>query len=133
MLNVLRSYVPLFVWLFLVAVALRPSLSSASEPDGLDAALAAAQSLIAQERWAEAARLAVPRSEPGEKQSRLLFARGLGAARAGYRGMAWHSVERLEGLRDDFLARGHVLLARDADERARRLAEAIVPEKPVTE
>ena len=47
MFNVLRSYFPFFVWLFLVAAALRPSLSAASEAGSIDAALEPVQSLLA--------------------------------------------------------------------------------------
>jgi hypothetical protein len=106
--SVLKSYIPIFVWLFLAAIALSPSSAHASggEASEVEAQLLTARAWMQDGRWADVARMKLPPvgaptwvSCP-ETEGELVFVRGLGAARAGYRAFAWYSVERLEGVRE---------------------------------
>lgn len=128
MLNVLRSYIPFFIWLVLAAFALAPLLATADTETLTRERLQQAHALFDAGRWNEAARLGVPPSPTATRaQSGLIYVRGLAAAKAGYAGMAWHSVERLEALRDRFLAAGETELSREANDRAGEIASAIPP------
>jgi len=113
--SVLRSYIPLFVWLLLAALALTPSLAGAVEGEyaGVESQLRLAHDLVANERWAEVARIKLaPAGAPiwaafPATEGELVYARGLGAARGGYRAMAWHAIERLELVRSRAQAEGN--------------------------
>jgi hypothetical protein len=120
MLKVIRSYVPFLLWVLVAVYSLSPSFARAAEDDPIHAKLRAARTLVEDCRWAELARLKLPAagskdwdSRPGA-EAELLFARGLGAANAGYNAMAWHSVERLQTLRERALAERLAEALRDA-------------------
>jgi hypothetical protein len=135
MLKVLKSYLPFLLWLLLAAFALAPSIARTSSDDAesVDTKLRLADSLLREHRWAEAARMKLPAAGSPAWTARrqdecdLLFARGLAAARAGYPAMAWHSIERLRGLRAEFSAAGELRLAHRADRHLAALAKVGVP------
>ena len=56
--------------------------------------------------------------ERGDAECELLFARGLGALRAGYMAMTVHAIERLLTLSEEWLRDGQRELACNAGERA---------------
>ena len=107
--SVLKSYVPLFVWLILALYALLAPPAHASE-SAMDLQLRTAKALLDAGRWADVARIKLPPPDAPvwvgarEAESDLLYARGVGAARAGYRPMAWYAIERLEDVHQRALA-----------------------------
>jgi hypothetical protein len=106
--SVIKSYLPLFVWLLLAIYSLSPSFARASgdERSAVESQLQAVRGLMDEGRWAEIARMKLPPAGSPiwaalpDAECELVYARGIGAARAGYRAMAWHAIERLEALRE---------------------------------
>jgi len=134
MLKVLRSYLPFLIWLVLAACSLAPSVSQASdESDSLDTKLHLARTLLAERQWAEVARMKLPPANSEawvhhpEVELELVGARGLGAALAGFQGMAVHSLERLETLSTRMADEGHAELAREAQSRLHFLRGLVLP------
>lgn len=125
MLKVLRSYLPLLIWMVFAAFSLSPYLVSATgDGDSLDAKLRFARAHLSERQWTEIARMQLPAanatvwaSRP-DAQSELVFLRGVGAARSGFRGMAVHSIERLDALRHRFVEAGEAELASRAGGRS---------------
>jgi hypothetical protein len=128
--EVLKSYAPFFIWLVLAAYSLVPAGASAAG-DPVEAKLRLARTLLERKEWSEAARLQLPVpasaawSGRPEAECELVFIRGLAAARAGYAGMARHSIERLEVLRERHLAAGQAGLANAAAARSARIGELL--------
>lgn len=129
MLQVIRSYFPFLIWLALAAFTLVFSgAASSQEPASTDACesfecrLRLANALLERGQWADAARLKLPSRSADtwtlHDESRFIFARGLGAARAGFAAMASYSIERLGEFRDAFLTRGDAHAAREAEMQA---------------
>ena len=129
MLQVIKSYVTFLLWLMLAAFTLVFSgTANAQQPASADACeslecrLRLAYTLLERGQWADAARLKLPSRSAGawtpQDESEFVFLRGLGAARAGFKGMALHSIERLGELRGVFLVTGQGQWAREADLQA---------------
>lgn len=129
MLQVIKSYVPFLLWLVLAVFTLvHTGTANAQESAGADACesfecrLRLANGLIGRGQWADAARLKLPSRSAdtwsSQDESQFIFARGLGAAHAGFRGMASYSIERLGELRDVFLVNGDERSAHDAELQA---------------
>ena len=109
---VLKSYIPLFIWLAFAAFSLIHTPAKGAD-DRIEAQVRTARQWMHEGRWRDVARMKLPPAGASawtsfpDAECELVFVRGQAAARAGYRAMAWHSVERLERMREFAAATGN--------------------------